>query len=207
MTRAPGGFQGEDLDVLTEYVYSRNDEGAHRTKCWPTINEVAANQDRATGNRSAFWQDRNYMKDVAKVKAAALVAHGNNDFNVMTKNAAQFYNALKAQNVPHAFYFHQGGHGGAPPDWLINMWFTKYLWGQDNGVENLPKSWVVRSEAGACPPREATVTAASTGEHADGLERGGVPARRHADDPADHGHHHARDHEHRRQHAHARRAR
>jgi predicted acyl esterase len=163
MTRAPGGFQGEDLDVLTEYVYTRNDEGPHRVKCWPTINEVAANQDRATGNRSAFWQDRNYMKDVAKVKAAALVAHGNNDFNVMTKNAAQFYNALKAQNVPHAFYFHQGGHGGAPPDWLINMWFTKYLWGQDNGVENLPKSWVVRNEAGACPPREATVTAASTG--------------------------------------------
>ena len=39
------------------------------------------------------------------------------------------------------------------------MWFTKYLWGQDNGVENLPKSWVVRSEAGACPPREATVSA------------------------------------------------
>ncbi|HEY6888815.1 MAG TPA: CocE/NonD family hydrolase, partial [Solirubrobacter sp.] len=159
MTRAPGGYQGEDLDVLTEYVYSRNDEGAHRTKCWPTINDVAANQDRATGNRSAFWQDRNYMKDVTKVKAAALVAHGNNDFNVMTKNAAQFYNALKAQGVPHAFYFHQGGHGGAPPDWLINMWFTKYLWGVDNGVETLPKSWVVRSETAACPPRESAVTA------------------------------------------------
>ncbi len=151
MVRAPGGFQGEDLDVLTEYVYTRNDEGTHRTKCWPTIDEVKANQDRATGNRSAFWQDRNYMKDVAKVKAAALVAHGNNDFNVMTKNAAQFYNALKAQNVPHAFYFHQGGHGGAPPDWLINMWFTKYLYGQNNGVENLPKSWVVRNETGALP--------------------------------------------------------
>ena len=42
------------------------------------------------------------MKDVGKVKAAALIAHGNNDFNVMTKNAAQFYDALKAQNVPHA---------------------------------------------------------------------------------------------------------
>ena len=43
MTRAPGGFQGEDLDVLTEYVYSRNDEGPHRTICWPTIDDVAAN--------------------------------------------------------------------------------------------------------------------------------------------------------------------
>ena len=97
------------------------------------------------------------MKDVKNVHAAALIAHGNNDFNVMTKNAAQFYEALKAQNVPHQFYFHQGGHGGAPPDAMINRWFTKYLWGQDNGVENLPKSWVVR-EAATCPPRQTTVT-------------------------------------------------
>jgi dipeptidyl aminopeptidase/acylaminoacyl peptidase len=113
--------------VLTEYIYSRADEVGERTKCWPTINEVAANQDRVTGNRSAFWQDRNYMKDVGKLEAAMLLAHGNNDFNVMTKHAAQLYDALKAQGVPHQFYFHQGGHGGAPPDVLVNYWFTRYL--------------------------------------------------------------------------------
>ena len=107
------------------------------------------------------------MKDVKNVHAAALIAHGNNDFNVMTKNAAQFYDALKAQGVPHQFYFHQGGHGGAPPDVMINRWFTKYLWGQDNGVENLPKSWVVR-EAATCPPRQTTVTGdQSNTAHAD----------------------------------------
>ena len=161
MVRAPGGFQGEDLDVLTEYIYSRADETGARTKCWPTINEIQANQDRATGNRSAFWQDRNYMKDVGNVEAATLLAHGNNDFNVMTKHAAQLYEALKAQGVPHQFFFHQGGHGGSPPDVLLNYWFTRYLWGQQNGVENMPKSWVVRTEAGACPPRESAVA----GEH------------------------------------------
>jgi predicted acyl esterase len=160
MVRAPGGFQGEDLDVLTEYIYSRADELGERTKCWPTINDIVANQDRATGNRSGFWQQRNYMKDVANLHAATLLAHGNNDFNVMTKQPAQLYAALKAQGVPHQFYFHQGGHGGAPPDVLINYWFTRYLWGQQNGVENLPKSWVVR-EANACPPRQSTVA----GEH------------------------------------------
>ena len=42
---------------------------------------------------------------------------------------------------------------------MVNRWFTKYLYGVNNGVENLPKSWVVR-EAGACPPRQSTVTAA-----------------------------------------------
>ena len=76
----------------------------------------------------------------------------------MTKNAAQLWDALKVNGTPRMFYFHQGGHGGAPTDFLTNLWFTKYLWGQDNGVENLPKSWVVR-EAATCPPRESAVSA------------------------------------------------
>jgi predicted acyl esterase len=150
-------FQGEDLDVLADVVYSRVDEVGARTICRPEIEDIEAHQDRATGNRSGFWQERNYMKDVANVHAATLLAHGNNDFNVMTKNAAQFYAALKRQGVPHMFYFHQGGHGGAPPDVLVNYWFTRYLYGVQNGVENLPRSWVVREPA-SCPPRQATVT-------------------------------------------------
>lgn len=150
-------FQGEDLDVLADVVYSRIDEAGQRTICQPEIDYLRQHIDRATGNRNAVWQERNYMKDVENVHAAALLAHGNNDFNVMTKNAAQFYDALKRQGVPHMFYFHQGGHGGAPPDVLINYWFTRYLYGVQNGVENLPRSWVVR-EAASCPPRQTTVT-------------------------------------------------
>jgi hypothetical protein len=149
-------FQGEDLDVLADGVYSRIDEVGQRTICQPQIDYLAAHQDRATGNRSGLWQERNYMKDVENVHAATLLAHGNNDFNVMTKHAAQFYEALKKQDVPHMFYFHQGGHGGAPPDVLINYWFTRYLYGVENGVETLPRSWVVR-EAASCPVRQTTV--------------------------------------------------
>jgi predicted acyl esterase len=154
-------FQGEDLDVLADLVYSRQDEGNPRTICRPVIDELIAKEDRASGDRSAFWQDRNYMVNARKIKAATLVAHGNGDFNVMTKQAAQLYEALKANGVPHMFYFHQGGHGGAPTDFLTNLWFTKYLWGHENGVENLAKSWVVR-EAATCPERATTVV----GDHA-----------------------------------------
>jgi predicted acyl esterase len=168
MVRAPhsraggtgtNGFLGEDLDVLVDDVYSRIDETnpPGRLICRGKMAQIGVDEDRLSGNRNAAWDERDYMKDVKNVHAAALLAHGNNDFNVMTKNAAQFYDALKAQNVPHEFYFHQGGHGGAPPDAMINRWFTKYLWGQDNGVQNLPKSWVVR-EAATCPARQTTVT-------------------------------------------------
>src|SRR3954451_1047232 len=53
-------FQGEDLDVLADDVYSRIDETGQRTICRPEVDYLAEHQDRATGNRSALWQERNY---------------------------------------------------------------------------------------------------------------------------------------------------
>ena len=150
-------FQGEDLDVLVDVVYSRLDEVGERTICLPELERIEKKQDRVTGNRSGFWQERSYMKDVDGLRAATLLAHGNIDFNVMTKHAAQLYDALKKRDVPHMFYFHQGGHGGPPPDVLQNYWFSRYLYDQQNGVEDMPRSWVVR-EAATCPPRQTTAT-------------------------------------------------
>jgi X-Pro dipeptidyl-peptidase len=140
MVRAPGGFQGEDADVLAEYTYTRPDQQI----CRPVLADIAARQDRVTGDYTPFWDARNYMNDIENVRAASLVAHGNNDWNVMTKHAAVYYEALKQQGVPHQLYWHQGGHGGSPPLIRTNRWFSHYLWGIDNGVENDPKAWVVR---------------------------------------------------------------
>ena len=39
------------------------------------------------------------MKNVGNVHAAALIAHGNMDLNVMTKNFDQFYTALQARRA------------------------------------------------------------------------------------------------------------
>ncbi|MBE2316733.1 Xaa-Pro dipeptidyl-peptidase [Solirubrobacter sp. CPCC 204708] len=152
-------YLGEDLDVLAEYTYSRlEDTRPNRSVCWPIIDEITATQDRVTGNRNATWDERNYMKDADKIKAATLLVHGGNDFNVMTKNAAQLWDVLKRNNVARQFYFHQGGHTRAIPYDMLNRWFTKYLWGHENGVDSV-KSWVVR-EADACPPRNTTVAGA-----------------------------------------------
>ena len=60
MVRAPGGFQGEDADVLAEYTYTRPDQ----TICRPVIASLAANQDRVTGDYIPFWDARNYMNDI-----------------------------------------------------------------------------------------------------------------------------------------------
>jgi X-Pro dipeptidyl-peptidase len=174
--RAPGGFQGEDADVLAEYTYTRPDQ----TICRPVIASLAANQDRVTGDYTPFWDARNYMNDIDKLKAPALVAHGNNDWNVMTKHAATFYAALRERNIPHQLYWHQGGHGGSPPLIRTNRWFSRYLWDHQNNVENDPKAWVVRegqSSQSPTPypewpdPAAARVTLSFSGN---GLETGAL---------------------------------
>ncbi|WP_196790976.1 Xaa-Pro dipeptidyl-peptidase [Motilibacter aurantiacus] len=147
--RAPGGYQGEDLDVLADYVYSRAD----RAVCRPVIDALVAQQDRSTGDYGPLWDERNYMNDASNIKAATIVAHGLNDWNVQTKHAAVLYEALKANGVPHQIYLHQGGHGGAPPDVMLNRWFTRYLYGQQNGVESLPRAWVVPQGGTAANPQ------------------------------------------------------
>src|SRR5687768_10933980 len=72
--RAPGGFQGEDLDVLAEYTYTRPDQ----IICRGVIADIVATQDRVTGDYTPFWDARDYMNDIDNVRAASLVAHGNN---------------------------------------------------------------------------------------------------------------------------------
>ncbi|MFF4772572.1 Xaa-Pro dipeptidyl-peptidase [Microtetraspora fusca] len=139
---APGGYQGEDTDVLAEYVYTRADKQI----CRNVIEDLAKAQDRVTGDYNAFWDERNYMNDVGNVHAAVLVTHGLNDWNVKTKHAAQWYEALKARGVPHKIYLHQGGHGGSPSVDVLNRWFTRYLWGYENGVENDPRALIQRED-------------------------------------------------------------
>ncbi|GAA3851669.1 Xaa-Pro dipeptidyl-peptidase [Saccharothrix violaceirubra] len=145
---APGTYQGEDLDVLAEYVYTRTD----REICKPVIADLVAKQDRVTGDYSSFWDERNYVKNAHKVRAAVLAVHGLSDWNVKTKHVAQWYEALRRNGVDHKLWLHQSGH--TDPDTLrsaewrrtLNRWFTHYLFGIDNGVDREPKSTIQRED-------------------------------------------------------------
>ena len=109
--RAPGGFQGGDADVPAEYTYTRPDQSI----CRPVIAALAAGQDRVTGDYTPFRDARNYMNDIDNVRAASLVAHGNNDWNVMTKHASEYYIALKERGMPPQLYGTRAANGGSPP--------------------------------------------------------------------------------------------
>lgn len=113
---------------------------------------MKANQDRKTGDYNDFWAERDYLNHIDGVKAALLMAHGFNDWNVMPEHSFRIYEALKAQGVPAQIYYHQGGHGGPPPLERMNRWFTHYLYDVDNGVEDDPRAWIVREDADRMDP-------------------------------------------------------
>jgi X-Pro dipeptidyl-peptidase len=145
---APGGFQGEDADVLAEYVYTRAD----REICRPVIAGLAARQDRITGDDNAFWAERDYLPEACGVRAAVLAVHGLNDWNVKPWQVARWYEALKRHGVPHKIWLHQSGHTDPyllrQEEWLrtLNRWFTRYLYGLDNGVEREPRATLQRED-------------------------------------------------------------
>lgn len=144
LVRSPGGYLGEDIDVLYNFINSGYPE--NREYCNTNIRdkEMMQNQDRITGDYNKFWAGRDYLNDLEPVKAAVLMSHGFNDWNVMPEHSNRISQALKEKGVPVQIYYHQAGHGGPPPIEMMNKWFTRYLFGINNDVENDPKAWIVR---------------------------------------------------------------
>ena len=146
LVRHPGGYRGEDIDVLFDFIHSGHpDKRDYCIEHWRK-GVLEAGFDRQHGDWNAFWAQRDYLLDMAPLKAATLMAHAFNDWNVMPEHSVRIYAELKKKGVPCMAFFHQGGHGGPPPLKLVNRWFTRFLYGVDNGVEKDPKAWIVRED-------------------------------------------------------------
>ncbi len=147
LVRSPGGYLGEDVDSLFDFVNSGDPANRDRGIKLYRDGLFAANQDRRTGDYNQFWADRDLLNFAKNIKCAVLMAHGFNDWNVVPEHATRISQALKGR-VPLIQYFHQGGHGGDPPFEMQNKWFTRFLYGVQNGVEKGPKAYIVRETAG-----------------------------------------------------------
>ncbi|MEM7784089.1 MAG: Xaa-Pro dipeptidyl-peptidase [Planctomycetota bacterium] len=144
LVRHPGGYMGEDIDVLYDFIHSGDPESREHCNCEVRDKEMANNQDRISGDYNEFWAGRDYTNKLDSLKAATLMVHGFNDWNVMPSHSIRIYEALKKKGVPCQIYLHQGAHTGVPVTQQINRWFTRYLYGVENGVENDPKARIVR---------------------------------------------------------------
>jgi X-Pro dipeptidyl-peptidase len=144
LVRHPGGYIGEDIDVLYDFVHSGDPETREHCNCEIRDKEMLSGFDRTSGDYNAFWAGRDYIHQLDKVKAATLMAHGFNDWNVVPEHSYRIAAKLKENGVPTQIFYHQAGHGGEPPMKMMNRWFTRYLLGDENGVEQDPKAWIVR---------------------------------------------------------------
>jgi X-Pro dipeptidyl-peptidase len=157
LDRSPGGYLGEDVEVLYDFVHS----GRVRARCDSIYRDglFAQQADRQHGDYNNFWAERDQTLLIKNVHAAVLFAHGFNDWNVMPDNTIRMWEALKKINPSAKIYMSQGGHGAPPPQEIQNKWWAHYLYGINNGVDTLPRAMIVQSTAvvpgggrGAAPP-------------------------------------------------------
>ncbi|MEW2920001.1 Xaa-Pro dipeptidyl-peptidase [Muricauda sp. ANG21] len=146
LVRSPGGYLGEDIDVLYDFIHSGDKSKRARNNKVIRDTEMKNGQDRITGDYNDFWAERDYLNDMKPMKAALLMSHGFNDWNVMPEHSYRIYDKAREMGLPVQIYYHQNGHGGPPPIEMMNRWFTRYLFGIENGVENDPKAWIVRED-------------------------------------------------------------
>ena len=113
---------------------------ASRANPCEAAEHTAKGYDR-TPDYDGFWQERDYLKDAGNFRAAVLLAHGWQDYNVKQDEGVRLFEAL-GKNVPFKrAYLFQGPHGAPSGDtWdsLLDAFFERTLRGVRNGVEKGP---------------------------------------------------------------------
>ena len=138
----PGGYIGEDADVLGKFV-------VRRSACSTEMSRLTSVMGREHGDFTPFWAARNYLTRANQVTAATFIVHGQSDWNVKQRHATELWSALDGQ-VPVRMWLHSGGHGNpARSDWNAEKlaWFDRFVKGVNNGVEQKPRVEVQYSAA------------------------------------------------------------
>ena len=143
---------------VEDYV-SNNDYASISDKYSDYLGELSNQQTRLNGDYASetatkdsdTWEIRDYTLNADKIQCPALIVHGINDYNVRTKEFQLMYNAFKEAGQNVKILLHQDGHltptypagnyvfdiGDSSYDEILNRWFSHYLYGVENGAENM----------------------------------------------------------------------
>ena len=90
----------------------------------------------------AFWRERDYLKDAGEFRAAVLLAHGWQDYNVKQDEGVRLFEALGRRVPFKRAYLFQGTHetpSGETWQQLLDAFFQRTLRGVNNGFERGPQ--------------------------------------------------------------------
>lgn len=130
----PGGYIGEDADVLGYFVV----RSGH---CKSQMEQLTKDMGREHGDYSPFWSARNHLLNVKKIKAATLIVHGQSDWNVKQRHAIKLWEGLEGV-APRRMILHRGGHSAGSAfdvNRKINQWFAHFLADEENGITSGPQ--------------------------------------------------------------------
>ena len=132
---------------------SYNSGAAYLDDDWTVIDDdyasllwqLSQDQLATNGNYGEFWADRDYSLDPSRISCSALIVHGLNDFNVLTKQSDLMVRAFARAGQPWKLVLHQDGHNylynmnvnGELWEETVNKWLSHYLYGVDNGIEDM----------------------------------------------------------------------
>lgn len=144
---APGGFPGEDADVLAIETFSKMRNAGdylHSKKFFlDYLKDMAERQDRKFGNYNTFWDERNYLPFIKDIKCDVVMVHGLNDWNVKPRQVADLWDALKDVPVAKKLILHQGQHiyiNNMPSidfNDMMNLWLSHKLYGVENNAKEI----------------------------------------------------------------------
>lgn len=154
------GCQGEDLDTLARFCFSRAKDADDYEKIKDLfaaeMEKIVADEDRDSGNYNLFWDERNYLNQIDSFKASAFIIQGINDWNVKTDQCVWLFQALEQKGLERKLLLHQGGHinvyslKDADVLPMLERWLDHYLKGIDNGAEKEPKVLVESNTDQSC---------------------------------------------------------
>jgi X-Pro dipeptidyl-peptidase len=126
--------------------------------------QLAGVQTVATGDETAWWQERNFrahLDAINEANVSVYLVHGLQDWNVKPSQIVDVYNAL---TVPKRFVLGQQDHQyPLRTDWGADLlrWFDHFLKGADNGILQTPPVMVSDADGkwrdeDSWPPLRAT---------------------------------------------------
>lgn len=201
-SRAPAD-EGFDTPLLFDYGFGRtvpeDDPSMAQHRVVACEDESLAHTQQGysrSPNYTQFWKERDYRQDADKFRAAVLVVHGWQDYNVKQDEGVSLYEALPVddpetvdtvEGVPFKMMIlSQSSHSGAPGAFqaLYDRFWAQTLKGEDTNVElEPPVQTLGRTSAGAAttytpeaswPPAGTSTVPLYLGRRFDCMQ-GGVP--------------------------------
>ncbi|HVE74295.1 MAG TPA: CocE/NonD family hydrolase [Mycobacteriales bacterium] len=127
----------------------------------------------------AFWVERDYARDAAKIAVPVLVSHNWGDWNVKQDTAFRLWKALPTGRNHHLYMGTRwSGHGlpGGSYSTVVSAWMDRWVTGVRNGIEKSLPTVVSQTstfdKAGAFLNGDPKISAITLTTSADGLVAG-----------------------------------